>query len=316
MWHGDLSEGNVSSVAPKISVIIPTKNEEGAIGEVIRDVKKVLDGSDSEIVVVDASNDNTPTEAVKAGAKLVKQIGKGGFGEAVMQGIYWSKGEYVVFMDGDGTYDPADIPKLLEPLIKDEADFVNGNRFANMHDGAMPTLNRLGNRLLTKFGNFLFRTDINDSQSGMKAFRREILRYLALFEKGFEACSELVAEASKAHFRIAEVGITYKPRIGETKLNPLSHGPGIFWSSLKMLLDYRPMLLLGGFGVALWVVGFVVAWPVIITFIVENRFIRVGPSSGSIVLLDSRHCIHIHGAHAQRDKHVLRKDHITRQRTS
>jgi glycosyltransferase involved in cell wall biosynthesis len=272
--HG-LSGACVSSV-PRVSVVIPTKNEEGAIGQVIQDVRKVLNGTDSEIVVVDDSSDNTPTEAVRAGAKLVKQVGRGGFGEAIMQGVYWSKGEYVIFMDGDSTYDPADIPKLLEPLIKDEADLVNGDRFANMHRDAMPLLNQIGNRFLTKFGNFLFQTSINDSQSGMKAFRREILKHMALFEKGFEACSELVAEASKAHLRIAEVGITYKPRIGETKLNPVTTGPSIFWSSLKMMLDYRPIILLGGFGLVLWAVGFVVAWPVIITFITENRFIQMG----------------------------------------
>jgi glycosyltransferase involved in cell wall biosynthesis len=261
---------------PRISVIIPTKNEQDAIGQVIRDVKKALDGSESEVVVVDASSDNTPTEAIRAGAKLVKQIGRGGFGEAIIQGIYWSKGDYVVFMDGDGSYDPSDIPKVLEPLVKDEADFVNGDRFSNMHDGAMPSMNRLGNRLLTKFNNFLFQTDIKDSQSGMKAVRRETLRYLALFEDGFSAYSELIAEVSKARFRTAEVGINYKPRIGETKLNPLSDGLAIFRSSLRMTLDYRPMMLLGGFGLALILVGFVVAWPTIVAFVTENRFIMMG----------------------------------------
>jgi hypothetical protein len=95
-------------------------------------------------------------------------------------------------------------------------------------------------------------------------------------EKGFSACSELVAEAAKAHLRIAEVGITYKPRIGETKLNPVSAGTAIFWSSLKMLIDYRPILLFGGIGLALIAVGFVVAWPVIIIFVVENRFVQLG----------------------------------------
>jgi glycosyltransferase involved in cell wall biosynthesis len=261
---------------PKISVVIPTKNEEGAIGQVIKEVKTVLNGAESEVVVVDASNDNTPTEAIRAGAKLVKQVGRGGFGEAVMQGVYWSKGDYIVLMDGDGTYDAADIPKLLEPLMKDEADLVNGDRFANMHDGAMRSLNFVGNRLLTKVGNSLFRTDINDSQSGMKAFNRGILTNVALLEKGFAACSELIAEAAKAHLRIAEVGITYKPRIGETKLNPVSVGPAIFWSSLKMLIDYRPVLLFGGVGLAFIALGFVAAWPVILTFVVENRFVQMG----------------------------------------
>jgi len=266
----------VNLLRPKISVIIPTKNEEGAIGQVIKEVKTVLNGAESEVVVVDASSDNTPAEAVRAGAKLVKQVGRGGFGEAIMQGVYWSKGDYIVLMDGDGTYDAADIPKLLEPLMKDEADLVNGDRFANMHDGAMRSLNLVGNRLLTKVGNSLFRTDINDSQSGLKAFSRGILTNVALLDKGFSACSELIAEAAKAHLRIAEVGITYKPRIGETKLNPVSAGPAIFWSSLKMLVDYRPILLFGAVGLAFIAVGFVVAWPVIITFVVENRFVQMG----------------------------------------
>jgi glycosyltransferase involved in cell wall biosynthesis len=266
----------VTSLPPKISVIIPTKNEQGAISEVIRETKEVLNGSESEIVVVDASSDNTAAEAMRAGAKLLRQVGQGGFGEAIMQGVYWSKGEYVVFMDGDGSYDPADIPKLLEPLINDEADFVNGNRFVDMHDGAMTPLNRVGNRFLTGVSNIMFQTHIKDSQSGMKAFKRDILRYLALLEKGFEACSEMVAEVSKAHMRIVEVGITYRRRVGETKLNPIHHGVAIFYSSLKMMLDYRPMLLLGLFGIILWAVGFIVAWPVIITFVVENRFTQMG----------------------------------------
>ena len=261
---------------PKVSVIIPTKNEEGAIAQVIKDVKTVLNGAESEVVVVDASNDNTATEAIRAGAKLVRQVGRGGFGEALMQGVYWSKGDYIVVMDGDGTYHAADIPKLLEPLMKDEADLVNGDRFSNMHDGAMRSLNLVGNRLLTRVGNSLFHTDINDSQSGMKAFSRGILTNVALLEKGFSAFSELIAEAAKAHLRIAEVGITYKPRIGETKLNPVSAGASIFWSSLKMLIDYRPILLFGGFGLALIAVGFVVAWPVILIFVVENRFVQLG----------------------------------------
>jgi glycosyltransferase involved in cell wall biosynthesis len=266
----------MSPLPPKISVIIPTKNEQDAIGQVVREVREVLGGSESEIVVVDASSDNTASEAIRAGAKLVRQIGRGGFGEAIMQGIYWSKGEYIVTMDGDATYDPTDIPKLLEPLIKDEADLVNGNRFANMQDGAMPSLNRLGNLVLTKLGNFLFRIDLNDSQSGMKAFRREALRYLALFEKGFSSCSELIAEASKAHLRIVEVGISYKNRVGESKLKPVSVGPSILWSSLRMMLDYRPMVLFGVFGLALIIVGFAVASPVIVTFIEEGRFVQIG----------------------------------------
>lgn len=115
---------------PRISVVIPTKNEQSSIASIIQGCKESLQGIDYEIVVVDASTDNTPTEAVRAGARLVRQIGNGGVGEALIQGFYWAKGVYVVFFDGDSTYDPRDIHKVLQPLLNDEADLVNGNRFA------------------------------------------------------------------------------------------------------------------------------------------------------------------------------------------
>jgi glycosyltransferase involved in cell wall biosynthesis len=127
--------------------MIPTKDEQDIMATIIQGCKNALQGIDHEIIAVDASNDNTPSEVVRAGAKLVKQIGSGGVGEAMTQGFYWASGEYIVFLDGDGTYDPADLPKLIEPLLNNEADLVNGNRFANMEKGAMTFTNKIGNRL-------------------------------------------------------------------------------------------------------------------------------------------------------------------------
>jgi glycosyltransferase involved in cell wall biosynthesis len=144
----------------KISVLIPTKNEQESIRGVIERTKVALEGSDYEIVVVDASNDNTQLEAIRAGAKIVKQIGSGGVGEGLIQGFYWVRGEFVIFFDGDGTYDPMDIHKVLEPLLNGDADLVNGNRFHDMEKGAMTLGNKLGNIFLTVLGNLLFHTNI------------------------------------------------------------------------------------------------------------------------------------------------------------
>jgi glycosyltransferase involved in cell wall biosynthesis len=215
-------------------------------------------------------------ETVKAGAKLVKQIGNGGVGEALVQGFYWARGDYIVFLDGDGTYDPADVPKVVEPLLNDEADLVNGNRFANMEKGAMDPTNRIGNYLLTWIGNILFYTNIKDSQSGMKAFKKDILKRVTLFERGFPICSELIAEASKLGLRIAEVGITYKRRIGKSKLKASSAGPAILRASLRMLLDYDPFFLFTMFGLLLLAAGFAVAWPVITEFVIYGTFRLIG----------------------------------------
>jgi glycosyltransferase involved in cell wall biosynthesis len=261
---------------PQISVVIPTKNEQGSIAAVIEESRKALDGLDHEIVVVDASTDNTPLEAVRAGAKVVKQIGSGGVGEALIQGFYWCRGHYVVFFDGDGTYVPLEVHKVIEPLLKGEADLVNGNRFFNMEKGAMPLGNKIGNLMLTWLGNMLFHTSVKDSQSGMKAFRRDMLMRVTLWERGFPFCSELLAEASKLGMRIEEVGITYKRRVGITKLNPVTVGPSILWASFKMLRDYDPLFLFFEIGLILEALGFIVAWPVIIEYIQFGVFRLLG----------------------------------------
>jgi len=260
----------------RVSIIIPTKDEELTIENVVQGCVKVLQGIAHEIIVVDASSDSTVERAVRTGARVVKQVGHGGLGEALVQGFNSSRGDYIVTLDGDGTYDPADLPRALELLLKDQADLVNGNRFAGMEDGAMPLTNRIGNRILTSTGNFLFGTKIMDSQSGFKGFRRGILADLALFEKGFPISSELIAEASKMNMRIKEVGISYKRRIGQTKLSPRKHGPSILWAVLKMLRDYRPLLLFGGIGVVFIAAGFLVAWPIIVTYVEEGSFDLVG----------------------------------------
>jgi len=272
----DRSFLNVKPLPPMISVIIPAMDEQEAIGSIVQDSRNALAGYDHEIIVVDASHDNTATEAVRAGAKVVRQIGPGGVGEGLIQGFFWARGEHVVFLDGDGTYDPADIPKLVQPLLMDEADFVNGNRFAKMEEGAMTTTNLIGNRLLTWVGNLLFRTNIKDSQSGMKAFKRAALRRITPGEMGFPICSELIAEASNMNLRIAEVGISYRRRIGKSKLNPAFAGPKILLASLKLLRDYDPLVLFTGFGLLLLSAGFLVAWPVIVEYVTHGIFTMLG----------------------------------------
>jgi dolichol-phosphate hexosyltransferase len=266
----------VKGLHPRISVIIPTKNEEESIRGVIERTKAALEGVDHQIIVVDASTDKTPTEAIGAGAELIKQVGNGGVGEALIQAFYWAKGDFVIFFDGDATYDPKDIHQLMEPLFNNDADLVNGNRFFEMEKGAMPFGNKLGNIFLTQLGNVLFHTSIRDSQSGMKAFRREMLTRVTLWERGFPFCSEIIAEASKLGMRITEVGISYRKRIGKTKLNPANAGFKIFWASVKMMRDYDPLFLFLEIGLTLEILGLIVAWPAIVEYIQFGTFRLLG----------------------------------------
>jgi len=148
----------------KISVVIPTINEP-AIESVLHDVFDALKDQDKEVIVVDKSTDETPLRAAELGAKVIHQTGTG-YGDAYITGFkHISKGsEVVVILDGDYTYDPYDIPALLQP-INDGVDFVIGNRFALMDKEAMSKRNALGNKMLTAMIRYLYHVQITDSQS-------------------------------------------------------------------------------------------------------------------------------------------------------
>ncbi|WP_048147030.1 glycosyltransferase family 2 protein [Pyrococcus abyssi] len=226
----------------EVSVILPTMNEEKAVEKVIPQIKETLAqmGVTYEIIVVDKSNDKTPEIARNLGAKVIRQKGKG-YGDAYLEGFKVAKGKYIVMMDPDGSYDPKEIPKLLEILRKEAADFVIGSRLkGKIEPGAMPWLHRyIGNPLLTKILNFLFKIKVSDAHSGFRAIKRDALQKLTLKCRGMEFASEMIIEAAKAGLKIAEVPITYHPRIGESKLHSFKDG----WRHLRLMLLYSPLYL-------------------------------------------------------------------------
>jgi len=150
----------------KVSVVIPTKNEEETIGECIRKIKRVFneDHIDGEIIVADNSTDKTPQIAKFLGVKVVVPD-RLGYGYAYQFGFKQATGDYIVMGDGDGTYDFAEIPKFIEPLMKKEADLVIGSRFkGRIEKGAMPWLHRyIGNPILTMFLNLFFKAGVSDA---------------------------------------------------------------------------------------------------------------------------------------------------------
>jgi len=136
-----------------------------------------------------------------------------------------------VMIDGDGTYDPEEIPRLISSL--GNADLVMGNRFSGMEAGAMTALNRVGNRAFSLLIRWFYRSPIKDSQSGMRAIRREALERLTLTEDGMPLATEMVIQAAKHRLRVVEVPIHYRRRRGEAKLHPFRDGWGILKCILK-----------------------------------------------------------------------------------
>ena len=218
----------------KLSIIIPTINEEEAIGKVLKEIPlKTLKKNkyDTEILVIDgASTDNTKKIAEKLGAKVITEKRKG-YGRAYKTGFKKANGDIIITADGDYTYPMNIIPKLLETLEKDNLDFITTNRFGYMTKKSMTTLHKMGNRILTIATQLLFCINIKDSQSGMWVFRKNILNKLILTSDGMPFSEEIKIEAYKK-FRCLEVPIKYRTRIGEVKLS--SYQDGI--KNLKFLL--------------------------------------------------------------------------------
>ena len=228
----------------KLFIVIPTLNEEKAIGGVLNRCHQVARkiALPYEIIVVDGkSTDKTREIAEANGAKVIVQRDRG-YGDALRLGFEYAasreKHGIIVMMDGDNTYLPEDMPRLIQPILSDEADIVIGNRFANIRPGAMTLRNRVGNFILTKLANILFGVSVPDSQSGFRALTITSFRKVKLREKGMPFASEMLIKAKKAGLRTAWVPISYERRIGEPKLKPFRDGLRILYLYLRLFPRY------------------------------------------------------------------------------
>ena len=243
---------------PLVSLVIPTMNEAKTIGECIQQANEVFKkmGLEGEIIVVDSSSDDTPVIAKSHGATVVVPE-KLGYGNAYLYGFKHARGKYIVLMDGDLTYDPREIDKLISCLQNGCFDMVLGTRLkGEIKQGAMPALHRyIGNPFLTWVLNKLFATEVSDAHCGMRAITRDALDRLNLKAGGMEFASEMVIEAAHKNLRIAEVPITYYPRKGKSKLSPFSDG----WRHLRFMMLYRPVPFLMVPGVVALIIGLALA---------------------------------------------------------
>lgn len=223
--------------APRVSVVIPTMNEEGSVGVVLEAVRQALAqaGWSHEIIVVDTdSRDRTVEIASRLGARVVREPRRG-YGRAYKTGFAQAQGEYIVTLDADATYPADKIPLLLQILEEKGYDFVSGDRMSTLSPEAMALGHRLGNRLLTLAVRLLFGVRMRDSQSGMWALRRSILPRLDLTSDGMAFSEELKLEVHRKGFRFAEIPIPYGVRRGEAKIRSWADG----WGNLRFLIRKR-----------------------------------------------------------------------------
>jgi glycosyltransferase involved in cell wall biosynthesis len=236
-----------------ISIVFPCLNEEKTISICIRKAKEVLkkEKLHGEIIVVDnASTDNSRKIAEKEGANVVEEPIKG-YGAAYIKGFSVAKGKIIVMCDSDNTYDLNELPALLDNIGR--YDIIMGNRMKKKNRSSMPWLHRhIGNPLLTLTLNLFFNLRLNDTQSGLRVFKRKIIDTLSFTSIGMEFASEFLIKTSKAGYKIKEVPIRYRPRQGESKLSSFKDG----WRILRFMLLYSPFYLFFVPGLLIFVLGF------------------------------------------------------------
>ncbi len=224
---------------PLVSVIIPCMNEEKTLGSCIGKAWRALEREvlEGEIIVADNSTDSSGAIAKSMGAILIIPQKKG-YGNAYLEGFQHARGKYFVLADADDTYDLNETPRFLAPLLACEADFVIGSRLrGEIKKDSMPWLHRyIGNPVLTKILNWLFKTNISDAHCGMRAITREGYEKLGLRSEGMEFASEMIIEAARKNLRIKEVPIAYYPRQTPSKL----HSWGDGWRHLRFMMLYNP----------------------------------------------------------------------------
>ena len=195
----------------KVSFLIPAYDEASTIGEVLDRIAGL--GLDAQVIVVDdGSTDRTAEIAEEKGALVIRQ-GNRGKGAAIRAAIPHVEGEIAVIQDADMEYDPADVPELIEPIVRGAADVVFGSRLS----GGRPQRAYLfwhlaGNRFLSLLTNVLFNTTLSDMETGYKAFRADVLRSLDLREDGFGIEPEITGQVCKRRLRVYELPISYYGR--------------------------------------------------------------------------------------------------------
>jgi len=189
----------------KISIVIPTLNEEKTVAEVIEGCMPYAD----ELIVVDGhSQDRTREIAEKMGARVILDNRKGK-GEALRHVIHFVTGDIIVFIDADGSHDHRDIPKLVEPILKDEADHVSGSRLiggsSELHGGFDECFRLMGSSFITACINWRFKVRLSESQNGFRAIKTSIIKQLGLEENITTIEQEMIMKTLKKGFRITEV---------------------------------------------------------------------------------------------------------------
>ncbi len=235
-----------------LSIVIPAYNEEKAIEAVMR---RVLDTRPAlaavgvpqvELIVVDDGSADRTAALVEAtpGARLIRHARNSGYGAALKTGFAAATGEWIGFLDADGTYPPEHFPQLYQAAVAQQADIVIASRMAGAAS-EMPAVRRLGNVIFAQLVSLVSGQRISDSASGMRLFKKSILAQIYPLPDGLNLTPVMSTRALHERLRMIEAPIPYAERVGRSKLNVARDGAVFAQSIVWTALTYNPVRLLG-----------------------------------------------------------------------
>jgi len=239
----------------KIIAGLPAYNEENRIAALVTKLKDVVDGV---IICNDGSSDLTSQIAKGLGVIVIdhtKNLGYGAAIRSIFQRFLETDGDILVTIDADGQHRIEDIKKVVKPILDNKADLVIGSRFAETNATNIPKYRKLGISAITKVTNISTKQKITDSQSGFRAYKRDVIEQTSLSETGMAVSTEILIKADKKNFRISEVGIIIDYPEDSSTHNPLSHGTSVFVKTLQFAAIQHPLKFFGIPGVFFLIFG-------------------------------------------------------------
>ena len=246
-----VEEKAFAGAKPFVVVGIPAYNEESSIARVVLEAQKY---ADMVVVCDDGSSDLTAQIARRLGADVLcheRNLGYGAAIRSLFDRACELGADVLVTLDADGQHDPSEIPNVLRPIADGRADVVVGSRFAKEQGSKeMPFYRRVGVKVITKMVNGSAKnSNVTDAQSGFRAYSSRALESLSMLEDGMGASVEILLNASKHGLKVCEVSSScrYDDRdsVETSTENPVKHGVGVVMSIVKLIVEEKPLTLLG-----------------------------------------------------------------------
>ena len=262
----------------KVTIGIPAYNEEKNIAKIITKLKKI---TDSIIVCDDGSSDMTSEIAKNLGVIVISHKKNMGYGAAIRT-IFEKSAEIgsdiLVTFDADGQHRIEDVSRVLHPLENSEADIVIGSRFLGKQSN-VPNYRKLGIKVITQVTNSSIKTKLTDSQSGFRAYSKQVLSKISLSEIGMGISTEILIKASSGGLRITEVPITILYSGDTSTHNPVSHGTSVLFSTIKFTSIEHPLKFYGIPSVIFLTIG------MIFTSLAVQYYVDVGRLNTDLTLI-------------------------------